>query len=346
MKLPQCIKGKRACPPEDVGGPWGYEGFLEAINDPHNDEHDSYLEWIGGEFDPEAFELEPVNQQLQQKAERNWSGNTPSPSEDGQTAQNSIFDPARWTNLLTAEGFKTAEELALRKDMVTFLTYLKDNKVTGTQSIGNLPRKVIEAIAPQFVKPPALETKIGDTVFRFQNEDNVWSIFFVHVLAQGADLISGGPGRRWRLSDAGDEFLSAPAMIQVCVLFAAWWYRVNWLIAYADDIFGDELPIRFSKTVETQLRALPVDEPQLCEPFADRVIQAMGWTWPEQESDNTRSILTAAIQYMVIDPLEHFGILSTQREKNNRRLIDTSLLVSFTLTKFGLAMLESMSIEE
>ncbi len=37
---PVCIKGKRACPPEDVGGVWGYEEFLEAIADPKHKEHD------------------------------------------------------------------------------------------------------------------------------------------------------------------------------------------------------------------------------------------------------------------------------------------------------------------
>jgi hypothetical protein len=61
---PVCIKGRRACPPEDVGGIWGYYGFLEAIGDPDHEEHDEYLEWVGGEFDPEAFDLEEVNQAL------------------------------------------------------------------------------------------------------------------------------------------------------------------------------------------------------------------------------------------------------------------------------------------
>jgi hypothetical protein len=58
---PLCIKGRRACPPEDVGGTWGYADFLDAIRDPEHPEHDSYLEWIGGEFDPEDFDLEEVN---------------------------------------------------------------------------------------------------------------------------------------------------------------------------------------------------------------------------------------------------------------------------------------------
>jgi hypothetical protein len=61
---PVCIAGRRACPPEDVGGIWGYGYFLEAIQDPDHEEHEDYLEWIGGEFDPEAFHLEEVNQAL------------------------------------------------------------------------------------------------------------------------------------------------------------------------------------------------------------------------------------------------------------------------------------------
>jgi len=64
-QYPICIKGKRACPPEDVGGVWGYENFLEALGDPDHEEHESYLEWIDGEFDAEAFNLEAINIALQ-----------------------------------------------------------------------------------------------------------------------------------------------------------------------------------------------------------------------------------------------------------------------------------------
>jgi len=63
-KYPQCIKGKRACPPEDVGGVWGYDDFLEAIQDENHGGHDEYLDWVGGEFDPEAFDLAEINQRL------------------------------------------------------------------------------------------------------------------------------------------------------------------------------------------------------------------------------------------------------------------------------------------
>lgn len=66
MSYPVCLTGKRACPPEDCGGVWGYTSFLEAIQDPSHSEHESMLEWVGGEFDPDAFDLDRVNQLLKQ----------------------------------------------------------------------------------------------------------------------------------------------------------------------------------------------------------------------------------------------------------------------------------------
>ncbi len=64
QRYPICIKGKRSCPPEDVGGVWGYENFLEAIENNDHPEHEEYVEWIGGSFDPEAFDCEAVNEDL------------------------------------------------------------------------------------------------------------------------------------------------------------------------------------------------------------------------------------------------------------------------------------------
>lgn len=64
VHYPVCLKGKRACPPEDCGGPWGYAEFLNAISDPKHPDHKDMLEWVGDEFDPEEFDLEAVNRVL------------------------------------------------------------------------------------------------------------------------------------------------------------------------------------------------------------------------------------------------------------------------------------------
>lgn len=50
-----CVGGQRACPPEDCGGTWGYQTLLEAMTDPHHEQHEDLMNWIGGEFDSEDF---------------------------------------------------------------------------------------------------------------------------------------------------------------------------------------------------------------------------------------------------------------------------------------------------
>ena len=71
-KYPYCLKGKRARPPEDVGGVWGFAEFLEAMKDPQHEEHESYIEWWGGPYDPEEFDLEEVNEGLQEIDQIEW----------------------------------------------------------------------------------------------------------------------------------------------------------------------------------------------------------------------------------------------------------------------------------
>ena len=64
VRYPVCLAGARARPPEDVGGMPGYEDFLGALRDPKHPQHEEYREWIGGAFDPEAFDVDGVNQKL------------------------------------------------------------------------------------------------------------------------------------------------------------------------------------------------------------------------------------------------------------------------------------------
>jgi hypothetical protein len=68
-RYPCCVAGERACPPEDCGGVWGYEEFLGAIRDPKHEEHNAMLEWVGGSFDPEAFDLAALNRRLPNEIE-------------------------------------------------------------------------------------------------------------------------------------------------------------------------------------------------------------------------------------------------------------------------------------
>ncbi len=75
-----CLGGERACPPEDVGGVPGYFEFCKALQDPSHEEHESYMEWSGGDFDSERFDTESVNWELMKYLRwsrdryQNWGG--------------------------------------------------------------------------------------------------------------------------------------------------------------------------------------------------------------------------------------------------------------------------------
>ncbi len=64
---PVCLAGANACPPEDCGGVSGYAKFLDAVGDPEHEEHDSWLQWAGGAFDPTAFNAQKVNRILKRE---------------------------------------------------------------------------------------------------------------------------------------------------------------------------------------------------------------------------------------------------------------------------------------
>jgi hypothetical protein len=68
--LPSCVTGDGACPPDDCGGPWGYDRLKEVVANPDDEEHADMLDWLGldspSQFDPAAFSLDEVNSRLQQ----------------------------------------------------------------------------------------------------------------------------------------------------------------------------------------------------------------------------------------------------------------------------------------
>jgi hypothetical protein len=96
-----------------------------------------------------------------------------------------------WPKTLPEEQQLIAEELPLRRDVVTLLSYLRDNKVTGTQSTGNFPLKAVHEICARFVDPPKLEDD-GDYKYRVRSETEVWPLHFRHILAAVGGLITGG----------------------------------------------------------------------------------------------------------------------------------------------------------
>jgi hypothetical protein len=68
MSYPRCVTGRRATPPKDCGGVWGYAGMLDMLADPIHSEHADLLRWLGldspAEFDPARFDLDATDRAL------------------------------------------------------------------------------------------------------------------------------------------------------------------------------------------------------------------------------------------------------------------------------------------
>lgn len=64
VEYPRCVAGKRACPPEDCGGVWGYAELLKILASPETDEYMEKIEWLDSlgveDFDPDEFDPEEI----------------------------------------------------------------------------------------------------------------------------------------------------------------------------------------------------------------------------------------------------------------------------------------------
>jgi hypothetical protein len=68
VAYPRCLTGRRAAPPEDSGGIWGYAHLCDVLADPQHPEHADLLEWMElddpADFDSAAFDVDEVNEDL------------------------------------------------------------------------------------------------------------------------------------------------------------------------------------------------------------------------------------------------------------------------------------------
>jgi hypothetical protein len=67
---PRCLAGARACPPEDCGGPWGYEEILEALADPSHERHEELSEWLPDSWNADAFDLTSIDRRVAKHGKR------------------------------------------------------------------------------------------------------------------------------------------------------------------------------------------------------------------------------------------------------------------------------------
>ena len=67
---PRLLAAQGCCPPEDVGGPWGYVDYLEALADPKHERHAELLDWRGPGFDPNFVDETAICLELDRLAKR------------------------------------------------------------------------------------------------------------------------------------------------------------------------------------------------------------------------------------------------------------------------------------
>jgi len=72
LDVPKCVGGKRACPPEDCGGPYGYQRVLAVLAKPGED--GEFREWVG-EYDLEAFSIDLLNRAFKRASQESTCQN-------------------------------------------------------------------------------------------------------------------------------------------------------------------------------------------------------------------------------------------------------------------------------
>lgn len=64
ITAPLCMAGNRACPPEDSGGPWVYQEFLQSRQSCKGRVSRKWQHRIGNCWDADAFDLDVINDAL------------------------------------------------------------------------------------------------------------------------------------------------------------------------------------------------------------------------------------------------------------------------------------------
>jgi hypothetical protein len=59
-----CLTGRRAGPPEDCGGVWGYKELCDILADPRHPDHAERVGWLGRPHDPATFNRDVINAAL------------------------------------------------------------------------------------------------------------------------------------------------------------------------------------------------------------------------------------------------------------------------------------------
>lgn len=337
LRLPQFLEGKRATPPEDVGGEHGYYEFLEAIKNPKHPEHESYLIWVGGSFDPEWVDIKKINYRIDLIAQlmNDWNLRLNTWIEDPKDWVDPKVAVKNWVKTLQKRDLEKIQSLPLLTNMRYLLTYLQDNKVSGTTSIGNFSQKAVKDLVEKTgYSHPLLDKDEFSRMFK--NENEVWAVYYIHLLAYWAELIDGGKGKLWKLTDKGENFLKISAAEQLHTLFSGWWFHGYWLNTSLRFTRIQYLPPDFPRFIHTIITSTLASKSIDFTDFCKNVLKGLGLFTQPDPADYKFRYLCDDLEAIIIEPMQSFGfIICKQEEKIFRGSIKSMELDRFQLSDFG-----------
>lgn len=322
LEHPICLKGKRACPPEDIGGIWGYTDFLEAIEDPYHPRHALYSEWYEGEFDPEAFDLDKVNEQL---GKLSFGGGRTFPK-FSVFIENPELVTDYWETALNPEVEAIAQNLNLRRYVIEMLTYFQNHAVVGTKK-NELPLKIVKELLRKFIliAKGEIPAELEEELQKIRKPKVITSVNFCHILISSGNLASGGPNERWTITPLGEQFLNAPPFAQVWYLFLTWWLNANWPDVAPDSAlralftsFDREIAWAFLENLLLKSQET-IEYSEFTESFSFELDLT---DLSSQEKSVIQNSLNLAIWHIILMPLRHFKVIeffeppTVDQEKN------------------------------
>jgi tetratricopeptide (TPR) repeat protein len=228
---------------------------------------------------------------------------------------------------------RQAENNAVRRDMVAFMTHLRDSKYKATATLGNLPLKAVRAVNDLLTHPMPLEHKVGDEVIsRVRLVSEVWPIFFLQGIAMLGEMAVFDPGKRITLTETGLDFLAAVPARQIWTVLHTWWWAADWRMAYQWEVFDDVGRVGLPIVTLRLLRSMPVGRRIRVDDFIEALTDM---TALDQVALGRESLLKGAVNRMILDVLADFEIITLN--KKQKKLYDMRFeeTVSFRVTPFG-----------
>ncbi|MDP3286018.1 MAG: hypothetical protein Q8M56_16425, partial [Desulfobacterales bacterium] len=176
------------------------------------------------------------------------------------------------------------------------------------------------------------------------SEEEVWPLYFLHIVAEVGGLLKTGSSRRWQLTARGRQFLEKDFPLQACYLLAVWWHKIDWLVAYPFVGMGDRLPYFFSQKTLSSLQELPTGKSVYFNTYADKLIGNTGLKWTAPDSSFATSALRSAIERMVVEVLKDFGGLMCRYREALLGRGTINGLDEIKVTRWGKALLKATAV--